>query len=230
MKNIGILGGTSWESTIEYYRLINEMVKENLGGLHSGSIYLHSFDFAPLEELMRTDKWDELGDLMAEQASRLEAAGADCMLLASNTTHLVAPRVSEVLNIPVLHIADSVGRAARELGAQKVGLLGTSFTMEKDLYQSRLKQEHGLTVLAPDAPERREINRVIFEELCLGKINNDSAEKCLAMVEELAAKGAQAVVLGCTELPLLIKQDKTKVPLLDSTELHARDAVRFALG
>lgn len=230
MKNIGILGGTSWESTVEYYRLINQMVKENLGGLHSGSIYLHSFDFAPLEKLMRADKWVELGDLMAEQASRLEAAGADCMLLGSNTTHLVAPRVSEVLSIPLLHIADSVGRAARELGARKVGLLGTKFTMEKDLYQSRLRDEHGLEVVVPETPEREEINRVIFEELCLGRIENASAEKCLAMVKDLAAKGVQAVVLGCTELPLLIKQEKTKIPLLDSTELHARDAVKFALS
>jgi aspartate racemase len=228
MKTIGLLGGMSWESTSAYYRLLNEKVKARLGGLHSARVLLHSVDFAPIAALQAAGKWDEAGDILARAAKGLEAAGADVMLIGTNTMHLVAPQVAEAISIPLLHIADATAEAIKPRGIKKVGLLGTRFTMEKDFYKGRLRDHHGIETVVPDDEDRETVHRIIYEELCLGVVSEGSREAYLGITDKLAAAGAECIILGCTEIGLLVEQQHTTLPLFDTTNLHAEAAVTFA--
>ena len=228
-KTLGLIGGMSWESTAAYYREINEAVKEQLGGLHSAKIILYSVDFAEVEHLQATSQWEAAGVLLAEVAQRLEHAGADALVLCTNTMHKVAGAISSAVNIPLLHIADPTARAIRQAGYTTVGLLGTRFTMEQDFYRERLEQ-HGLTVLTPQAGERELVHRVIFEELCLGEVLPDSRDAYLGVIADLGARGAQAIILGCTEIAMLVQTRDCALPLFDTTALHARSAAHWALS
>lgn len=229
MNTIGLIGGMSWESTQTYYRLINEGVKQRLGGLHSAQLVMLSVDFAPLEKLQAAGNWEAAGELMVDAALRLEAAGADALMICTNTMHRVAPAVEQACDLPLLHIADATGRQLREQGQATVALLGTAFTMEQDFYTGRLRERFGLQVLVPDAQQRSEVHRIIYSELCLSKILPTSRQYFVRVIDALAARGAESVILGCTEIGLLISQQDTSVSLLDTTELHARHAVDFLL-
>lgn len=224
MKIIGLLGGMSWESSAEYYRVMNEEVKRRLGGLHSARILMLSVDFATIRNHMLADQWDEAGAILAESARTLEKSGADMIVIGTNTMHLVAPQVEAAVSVPVLHIADATADAARELGITKVGLLGTGFTMEKDFYKGRLA-EHGFEVIVPETEDRAMVDRVIFDELCKGIFSDASRIEYLRVIADLAKRGAQAVILGCTEIGLLVRPDDTLVPLLDTCRIHAVKAV-----
>ena len=228
-KTLGLIGGMSWESTAAYYREINEAVKEQLGGLHSAKIILYSVDFAEVEHLQATSQWEAAGVLLAEVAQRLEHAGAGALVLCTNTMHKVAGAISSAVNIPLLHIADPTARAIRQAGYTTVGLLGTRFTMEQDFYRERLEQ-HGLTVLTPQAGERELVHRVIFEELCLGEVLPASTDAYLGVIADLGARGAQAIILGCTEIAMLVQARDCTLPLFDTTALHARGAAHWALS
>ena len=230
MKTIGLIGGMSWESTIPYYRLINEGVKQRLGGLHSAKLILHSVDFDEIERLQRSGDWDAAGALLTRSAQLLETAGAELLVLCTNTMHKVAPAIESAVSIPLLHIADATAEAAKAAGIRRVGLLGTRFTMEQDFYVGRLTERHGLEVLTPTAPERDEVHRIIYEELCLGKILPASRESYHRIMDELVRRGAQAVILGCTEISLLVGKEDGPVPLLDTTAIHAQSAVEAALA
>ena len=229
MKTIGLLGGMSWESTVTYYRLINEEVKKKLGGLHSAKICLYSVDFDEIEKLQHTGNWAETARILSEAAKRIEAGGADFLLICTNTMHKVAPEIEANINIPLLHIADATAEQIQTKGFQTVGLLGTNFTMEQEFYKGRLVEHHGISVLVPDQADREYVHNVIYNELCLGKIETNSRAECVRIIEKLAEQGAQAVILGCTEIPLLVKQEHTSVPLFDTTEIHAMKAVEKAL-
>jgi aspartate racemase len=229
MKTIGMVGRMSWESTASYYRLINEMVKERLGGLHSARCVLYSVDFAEVEALQRAERWAEATRLLVAAARSVEAAGADFVLLCTNTMHLVADAMQAGLRVPLLHIADATGEQVKRAGLRRVGLLGTRFTMEEDFYLGRLARQFGLEVLIPEAPEREVVHRVIYDELCLGKIQRESKDRVRHIIEQLAQKGAGGIILGCTELGLLIGADDGPVPLFDTTRIHARAAVDYAL-
>jgi len=229
MKTIGLLGGMSWESTLSYYRLINEEVKARLGGLHSARICLYSVDFDPLEKLQQADDWEGIERLLTAAARKVEAGGADFLLICTNTMHRVAPQLERHLAIPLLHIADAAAERLGADGIRRVGLLGTRFTMEQDFYRGRLADRHGLEVLVPEAAERETVHRIIYGELCLGKISADSRRLYLEIIAGLAARGAEAVILGCTEIALLVRQEHTPVPLYDTTAIHARRAVDRAL-
>lgn len=228
MKTIGLLGGMSWESSQTYYRLINQQVKERLGGLHSAKIILFSLDFAEIEILQHHGDWDATARLLGAAASSLQAAGADFLLIGTNTMHKVAPQVAEAIDIPLLHIADATAQALKRDGIDTVGLLGTRFTMEQAFYRERLEQA-GIRVYIPDQAARNEIHRVIYQELCQGSLKQDSRDFYLTVINRLAGRGARAVLLGCTEIGLLVNQADTTVPLYDSTEIHARSAVTQAL-
>lgn len=230
MKTIGLIGGMSWESTIPYYRLINEGVKQRLGGLHSAKLILHSVDFDEIERLQRSGDWDSASALLTRSAQLLETAGAELLVLCTNTMHKVAPAIESAVSIPLLHIADATAEAAKAAGIRRVGLLGTRFTMEQDFYVGRLTERHGLEVLTPTAPERDEVHRIIYEELCLGKILPASRESYHRIMDELIRRGAQAVILGCTEISLLVGEEDSPVPLLDTTAIHAQSAVEAALA
>ena len=230
MKTIGLIGGMSWESTIPYYRLINEGVKQRLGGLHSAKLILHSVDFDEIERLQRSGDWDAAGALLTRSAQLLETAGAELLVLCTNTMHKVAPAIESAVSIPLLHIADATAEAAKAAGIRRVGLLGTRFTMEQDFYVGRLTERHGLEVLTPTAPERDEVHRIIYEELCRGKILPASRESYHRIMDELVRRGAQAVILGCTEISLLVGEEDSPVPLLDTTAIHAQSAVEAALA
>lgn len=230
MKTIGILGGMSWESTETYYRLINEGVKARLGGLHSARIAMVSVDFATIEELQAADDWDTAGRLLAEAARGIEAAGADFLLIATNTMHEVAPAIEAAIEIPLLHIADATAAPIRAAGVATVGLLGTAFTMERDFYRGRLAERHGLEVLVPEAEDRATVHRVIYDELVLGDIRDESRTAYLEIIDRLRQRGAEAVIEGCTEISLLVEQEHTDVPLYDTTALHAAAAVELALS
>lgn len=230
MKRIGLLAGMSWESSVEYYRIINREVAARLGGVHSADIVMHSFDFQRVYDFMCADDWDGLAGFVADAAQGLEREGAGCVLICTNTVHNVAPQVEERLNVPLIHIADAAGEAIRKAGQTKVGLLGTKFTMELDFYTARLAEQHGIEVIVPEAEERTEINRVIFEELVKGEFRDESRAAFVRVIEGLAARGAQSVVLGCTEIPLLVGEGDSPLPLIDTTLLHARAAVDFALA
>lgn len=229
MKTIGLIGGMSWESTLPYYRLINETVRERLGGLHSAKVIVFSVDFHEVEELQRAGRWDEAGELMAHAARALKAAGADFLVLATNTMHKVAAAIEAATDLHLLHIADPTGAAIRAAGLGKVGLLGTRFTMEQDFYKARLQGQHGLAVLVPDAAARDEVHRIIYEELCLGQVLPASRQTYQRVMANLVANGAEAIILGCTEISLLVGPADASVPLFDTTALHARGAAELAL-
>lgn len=229
MKTIGLLGGMSWESTQSYYRLINEGVKSQLGGLHSARLILYSVDFAEIEAMQHRDDWEGTARLLVAAATSLQAAGADFLLIGTNTMHKVAPQIAEAVELPLLHIADATADSLKKHGIDSVGLLGTRFTMEQTFYRERLEKAD-IRVLIPEPEERDEIHRVIYQELCQGEIRADSRAGYLEVVDRLADRGAQAVILGCTEIGLLLQQTDTNVPLFDTTEIHAHAAVARALG
>ncbi|MBZ5488127.1 aspartate/glutamate racemase family protein [Halomonas aquamarina] len=230
MQVIGVLGGMSWESTQSYYRALNEGVKQALGGFHSAKIAMVSVDFAEIETLQQQGDWDKAGELLADAARSVERAGADFLLLATNTMHKVAPAIEGAVGIPLLHIADATAERLQQDGVTRVGLLGTRFTMEQDFYKARLQENFGIDVVVPDEVERESVHRIIFDELCQGVINDDSRKRYLEIVDSLHAQGAQAVILGCTEIALLIEQAHTDVTLYDTTALHASTAVARALN
>jgi amino-acid racemase len=228
MKTIGLIGGMSWESSAEYYRLLNELVRQRLGGLHSAKCLLHSLDFAEIEELQAAGEWQRAGEILAEAARGLQAAGADLLLICTNTMHKVAGQVEAAVSVPLLHLADATADAVRAAGVGRVGLLGTAFTMEQAFYRDRLAG-HGLDVLTPDGEGRALVHRVIYEELCLGVVREESRAAYQDVIGKLAAAGAEGVVLGCTEIELLIRDEDSPVPLFPTTRLHAEAAVDAAL-
>ena len=229
MKTIGLLGGMSWESTTTYYRLINEGVRERLGGLHSAKIVLYSVDFHEIEQLQHQGRWDEAGRLLAKAAKQIESAGADFLVICTNTMHRVASQIESHIKIPLLHIADATGEEIKKAGLNTVGLLGTRFTMEQDFYRGRLTERYDLKVLVPDERERELVHRVIYEELCLGKISEPSRDQYATVIQGLLDRGAQGVILGCTEISLLIKPEDVRTTLFDTTAIHAGKAVEWAL-
>ena len=229
MKTIGLLGGMSWESTVSYYRLINEGVKRSRGGLHSAKIVLYSVDFATVEELQRKGDWDALADQLSDAARKLQAAGADFLLICTNTMHKVAPQIETAVTIPLLHIADATAALLAEKGLDKVALLGTAYTMEQDFYKQRLKEKYGISVLIPSDSDRKRVHTVIFDELCMGQATPSAKEDYLRIISDLAKNGAQAIILGCTEIGLLVQQTDTPIQLFDTTLIHAQRAVRVAL-
>jgi aspartate racemase len=229
MRTIGLLGGMSWESTAVYYRLANEMVRERLGGLHSARILLSSVDFAEIEHLQATGRWDRAGQVLATEAGRLETAGADLLVLCTNTMHKVADVIEASVDIPLLHLGDVTASAVHEAGLDTVGLLGTAFTMSQDFYRGRL-ESHGLRVLVPGEADQALVHRVIYEELCRGEVRAESRAAYVEVVDRLVGSGAEGVVLGCTEIELLIGPDDLSVPSFPTTRLHVRAAVEAATG
>ncbi|GLP95866.1 aspartate/glutamate racemase family protein [Paraferrimonas sedimenticola] len=230
MKTLGILGGMSWESTAHYYALINRGIKQRLGGLHSAKILLHSVDFAEIEALQASGDWAQAGEMLAKAGLGLQKAGADALLIATNTMHKVADAIEAQCDLQLLHIADATGRTLIDDGVTRVGLLGTRYTMEQDFYKGRLTERFGLEVRIPNADGINEVNRVIYDELCLGEIKDSSRQSYQAIVADLAEQGCQAVILGCTEIGLLLKPQDCDLPLYDTTEIHAKAAVEFALA
>jgi len=230
MKRIGLLGGMSWESSAEYYRLINEATRDRLGGLHSADCLLRSVDFVEVEQLQRTGDWDQAGALLAAEAAALEAAGAELLVLCTNTMHKVADAITAAIGIPFVHIADTTARAVRERGLTTVGLLATAYTMEQEFYVGRLRDVHGLHVLVPDEPDRRIVHGVIYRELCVGVVADDSRAEYRRIIAGLADRGAEGILLGCTEIDLLVGPQDAPVPVFDTTRLHAHHAVDLALG
>ena len=228
LRVIGMLGGMSWESSAEYYRLANELVRDRLGGLHSARVLLASVDFADVERLQVAGRWEEAGQLLAREAQGLEAAGADLLVLCTNTMHKVADQVQAAVSIPLLHLADATAAAVGRAGLSTVGLLGTAFTMEQDFYRDRLAQ-HGLSVLVPGARDRAEVHRVIYDELCLGVVREESRQVYREVIGRLVEAGAEGVVLGCTEIELLITAADSPVPVFPTTRLHVEAAVRASL-
>lgn len=230
MKTIGMLGGMSWESTLTYYRLLNEGVKHRLGGLHSAQIALVSVDFDPIEKLQHQNRWGDMAALLSNAAVAVQRSGADFLIVCTNTMHKIAPQIEQALSIPLLHIADATGLALQTRQISRVGLLGTRFTMEEDFYKQRLIETFGIDVVIPDSTERDEIHRIIYEELCLGTIRDQSRDAFLTTINNLASKGAQAVILGCTEIAMLVQQTHTTIPLYDTTAIHAQAAIDKALA
>jgi aspartate racemase len=230
LKTIGLIGGMSWESTIPYYRQINEIIKESLGGLHSAKIILYSVDFYDIERLQQSGDWKTAGAMLADAAISLEKAGADFLVLCTNTMHKVAPEIEAAVSIPLLHIADPSAEEIKQAGYKSVGLLGTKFTMEQAFYRERLSARHGLEVIVPNDEDRATIHRIIFQELCLGVVLPESRNAYKRIMESLASQGAQAIILGCTEISLLVSQQDSKLTLFDTTALHARAAAEVALG
>ncbi|MEI7052249.1 aspartate/glutamate racemase family protein [Pseudomonas koreensis] len=229
MRTIGLIGGMSWESSAEYYRLINQQVRDRLGSLRSAQILMYSVDFGPVEQAQHAGRWDDAAAILVDAARRLEAGGAECVVLCTNTMHKVAAQIQAAISIPFLHIAEPAAQAALAIDARTVGLLGTAFTMEQDFLKQRLIAQ-GLTVLVPDDGERKDVHRIIYDELCVGVISDESRKIYQQVIESLTARGAQAIILGCTEIGLLVKPEQSALPLLDTTELHAQAAVAFALG
>ncbi len=230
VKTLGLIGGMSWESTIPYYRIINETVKQRLGGLHSARVILYSVDFHEIEQLQRAGAWNEAGRLLAEAARALESAGAQGLVLCTNTMHKVAHAIEDAVKIPLLHIADPTAVQIKERGLRKVGLLGTRFTMEQDFYRDRAERKHGIEVIVPEAADRELVHRVIYEELCLGKIDDGSRAAYRQVIARLVDSGAEGIILGCTEISLLVKASDSPVPLFDTTAVHARTAAEWALA
>ena len=230
MKTIGLIGGMSWESSIEYYRIINQVVQKKLGGVHSAKIVLVSLDFAEIEELQNSGDWEGATRIMVEAARRVEKSGADLMLICTNTMHLMAEEVQEKINIPLLHIADATARAVKQKELNTIGLLGTRFTMEKEFYRGRLETHHQLKVLIPDQGQREEVHQVIYAELVRGIINDDSRKIYQEVIGSLVERGAQGIVLGCTEIGLLVKPEDVPVPVFDTMAIHALAAVEAALS
>jgi aspartate racemase len=228
MRRIGLLGGMSWESTSEYYRLVNELVAQRLGGLHSADCLLRSVDFAEIELLQREDRWDEAGARLAAEARALQDAGADLLVLCTNTMHVCAPAIGAAIEIPFVHIADTTAEAVKAAGLSRVGLLATAYTMEQEFYVGRLR-EHGLEVLVPGAADRRIVHDVIYDELCVGIVDEGSREQYRRIMRALAGDGAQGILLGCTEIDLLVGPGDAPVPVFDTTRLHAEKAVELSL-
>jgi aspartate racemase len=229
MKRIGLLGGMSWESSIEYYRFVNEAVRTRLGGLHSADCLLRSVDFLDIEEMQRTGRWEEAGERLAEEARALVAGGAEMIVLCTNTMHKVAAAIEAAVDVPFVHIADTTAAAVKEAGAGTVGLLATAYTMEQDFYVGRLREQHGLEVLVPGEADRRVVHDVIYDELCVGVVKDESREQYRRIMRDLAGRGAEAVLLGCTEIELLVGPEDCPVPVFDTTRLHAEKAVELAL-
>ncbi|WP_299533151.1 aspartate/glutamate racemase family protein [Ulvibacterium sp.] len=229
MKTIGLIGGMSWESSKIYYEYTNTMVKERLGGSHSAKSIMTSVDFSEIEELTFKGNWNKIGDLMANHAVKLEKAGADMTLLCTNTIHLVSDRITQSTAIPFLHIADATGEAIQAKGLKKIALLGTKFTMEKDFYTKILEDTYGLEVIIPSEQERQAVHTIIYNELVKGRFMESSKQICIQIIEGLTKKGAQGVILGCTELPLLISELDVAIPTFNTTRIHAEKAVDFAL-
>jgi aspartate racemase len=230
MKTIGLLGGMSWESTALYYRAINEGVKERLGGLHSAKIAMLSVDFQEIETLQMAGDWGAAGEQLAGAARQVRDAGADFLLICTNTMHKVAPQIEDAIAIPLLHIADATAERIKAAGMHTIGLLGTRFTMEQDFYAGRLREKHGLRVLVPPQEERDIVHRVIYEELVLGQVRDESRQQFLEIMDALQARGAQGVIEGCTEIVMLVQQEHTTIPLFDTTAIHAQSAVELALA
>ena len=228
-KVIGLIGGMSWESSAEYYRIINQLVRDRLGGLHSARVLMWSFDFAQIETLQDTDRWDDATALMIDAAQRLERGGADFVLICTNTMHRMASEVQAAINLPLLHIADPTADRIKAAGISRVGLLGTAFTMEQAFYRGRLMDRHGLEVLVPDDARRAVVHRIIYEELVRGIIQPASREAYRKVIAHLVKRGAEAIILGCTEIMLLVRPEDSAVPLFDTTTIHAEAAVEIAL-
>ncbi len=229
MKTVGLLGGMSWESTVEYYRAINEGIKDALGGLHSAKIVLYSIDFEPVEKLQHKGDWDGAAKILIKAAKNIQSAGADFLLICTNTMHKVADQIEAALDIPLLHIADATAEVIKCAEIQTVGLLGTSFTMEQDFYKGRLEEKLGLKVIVPNATDRQVVHNIIYQELCLGKLQAESKNEYLRIIDGLSNQGAEAVILGCTEIGMLVHQKDTNTRLLDTTAIHAEMAVRYAI-
>lgn len=230
MKTIGLIGGMSWESSLLYYQIINQRVKEKLGGHHSAKSLMYSVDFHEIKTLQFEGKWEEATSMMIDSAQRLATAGADCIVICTNTMHKMAQEVEEAVSIPLLHIADATAKEIVKAGIKKVALLGTAFTMEQDFYKGRLVDKFDLEVLVPPADARKIVHDIIYEELCLGTIKEASKQSYMEIIQNLVSEGAEAVILGCTEITLLIAQESAPVPLFDTTKLHAESAVDYALG
>lgn len=229
MKTIGLIGGMSWESSLEYYRIINEKVKEKLGGLHSAQCLMYSVDFDQIQHLQHIGDWGKLTQIMVDAAQRLEKGGAEFVVICTNTMHRMANEVQASISIPILHIADATALQVSAKGITNVGLLGTKFTMEQDFYKGRLTKKHGIAVTIPNEEERNSVHEIIYNELCLGEIKKPSKERYLQIIDSLVAHGAQGVILGCTEIPLLVHQTDVAVPVFDTTHIHAEMAVEYAL-
>ncbi|MDF7659078.1 aspartate/glutamate racemase family protein [Erwiniaceae bacterium L1_54_6] len=230
MKLIGLIGGMSWESTALYYRIINEKVKQQLGGLHSARSLMYSVDFQEIEQLQVAGEWEKAGEILAAAAASLEQGGADFIVLCTNTMHKVAHQITAAVQIPLLHIADATAQRIRQSGVKRVGLLATAFTMEQDFYKGRLQQQYGIDVLVPAAAQRKVVHDIIYQELCLGVIREESRAQYREIIAQLVADGAEAIILGCTEITLLVKPEDATVPLFDTTLIHAQDAVKLALS
>jgi len=229
MKTIGLIGGMSWESSLEYYRIINETTKQKLGGFHSSKSILYSVDFDEVEQLQHQDKWDELTQIMIRAAQSLERAGAELVVICTNTMHKMADDVQGSIQIPLLHIVDATAMQIQRQNLHTVGLLGTKFTMEQEFYKGRLSEKFGLKVLIPPEDERGIVHRVIYDELCLGQVKESSRVEYIHIINNLVNRGAQGIILGCTEIPLLVKQEDISVPIFDTTTIHAKHAVDVAL-
>lgn len=230
MKTIGLIGGLSWESSVEYYRIINETVRESLGGLHSAQCLMYSFDFAEIEALQHAGRWDDATARMVAAAQQVERGGADFILICSNTMHRMAPAVQAAVEIPLLHIADATGEVVTSQGFGKVGLLATRFTMEEDFYKGCLAEKYGLDVLVPDEAQREQVHRIIYDELCVGVVKDESRRVYQDIIADLERRGAEAVILGCTEIGLLIKPEDSVLPVFDTTSIHAQAAVEYAIA
>ena len=229
MKTIGLLGGMSWESTLSYYKSINQGVKQQLGGLNSAKICLYSVNFEQIEKLQHQGKWDETAEILSDAACSVEKGGADVLLICTNTMHKVAPQIEENISIPILHIADATAEKLLEEKISKVGLLGTNFTMEQEFYKGRLTDKFAIDVVVPEEEDRLKVHNIIYQELCRGEIKESSRAEYIRIIDKLRNQGAEAVILGCTEIALLVQQQHTDVPLFDTTAIHAEAAVRFAI-
>jgi len=229
MKTIGLIGGMSWESTVPYYQIINRVVGRRLGGLHSAKIALYSVEFAEIEQMQREGRWEESGEILADAARAVRRAGADVIVLCTNTMHKVAPQIEAAVDVPLLHIADATADRVRATGVTRVGLLGTRFTMEQDFYRGRLEARHGLAVLTPPEVQRELVHRVIYGELCLGHVRGESREAFKKVTGDLVGRGAEGVILGCTEIGLLLRPEDAPVPLFETASIHAEAAAEYAL-
>ncbi len=230
MKTIGMLGGMSWESTATYYRAINEGIKASLGSLHSAKICMFSVDFDEIEKLQQVGNWDATAEILTDAAKSIEAGGAEFLIICTNTMHKVVPQIEQAISIPILHIADATAQKLRDDGITCAGLLGTKFTMEQEFYKSRLIENYGVDVIVPNDEDRERVHEVIYNELCLGVINDESRTSYIQIIDDLSQQGAQAVILGCTEIALLVQQKHTPVKLYDTTEIHAQLAVSYAIA